>query len=109
YLLQERLLKQHRIGGLFYQLPPIQGLARAIQRLVLFGLALLSVSLALSFRLTTPISSPKLVFAWAVWGLYAVIGLIMWRHVLSPRQTAWLAALGFVIPFISLWLVTTHG
>jgi hypothetical protein len=41
--------------------------------------------------------------------LYAVIGLIMWRHVLSPRQTAWLAALGFVIPFISLWLVTTHG
>ena len=109
YLLQERFLKKHRIGGLFYQLPPIQDLAKAIQRLVLLGLILLSASLAISFKLTTPISNPKLIFAWAVWGLYAVIGFIMWRHVLSPRQTAWLAAVGFVIPFISLWLVTTHG
>ncbi len=109
YLLQERFLKQHRIGGLFYQLPPIQGLARAIQRLVLLGLLLLSVSLVISFKLQTPISNPKLIFAWAVWALYAVIGLIMWRHVLSPRQTAWLASVGFIIPFISLWLVTSHG
>jgi ABC-type uncharacterized transport system permease subunit len=109
YLLQERFLKQHRIGGLFYQLPPIQGLAKAIQRLVYLGLFLLSASLVISFKLQTPISNPKLIFAWAVWALYAMIGLIMWRHVLSPRQTAWLAAVGFVIPFISLWLVTTHG
>jgi len=109
YLLQERFLKQHRIGGLFFQLPPIHGLSRAIQRLILLGLILLSLSLAVSFKLTTPISNPKLVFAWVVWALYAVIGLVMWRHVLSPRQTAWLAAVGFVIPFISLWLVTTHG
>jgi ABC-type uncharacterized transport system permease subunit len=109
YLLQERLLKQHRISGLFYQLPPIQDLAKAIQRLILLGLILLSFSLAISFKLTTPISNPKLIFAWVVWGLYAVIGFVMWRHVLSPRQTAWLAAVVFVIPFISLWLVTTHG
>jgi HemX protein len=109
YLLQERFLKQHRIGGLFYQLPPIQGLARAIQRLVLLGLVLLSVSLSVSFKLQTPISNPKLIFAWAVWVLYAIIGFIMWRHVLSPRQTAWLASVGFIIPFISLWLVTSHG
>lgn len=109
YLLQERLLKKHRIHGLFYQMPPIQDMAKAIQRLVLLGLILLSASLAVSFKLTTPITNPKLIFAWAVWGLYAVVAFIMWRHVLSPRQTAWLAAVGFVIPFISLWLVTTHG
>lgn len=109
YLLQERLLKKHQIGGLFYQLPPIQGLARAIQKLVLLGIILLSASLAVSFKLQTPISNPKLIFAWAVWALYALIGIIMWRQVLSPRQTAWLAAVGFVIPFISLWLMTTHG
>jgi hypothetical protein len=30
----------------------------------------------------------------------------MWRHVLSPRQTAWLAVIGFLVPFVSLWLVT---
>ena len=67
------------------------------------------MSLAVSFKLQTPISNPKLVFAWVVWALYALIGLIMWRQVLSPRQTAWLAAVGFVIPFISLWLMTKHG
>ncbi|MES2598009.1 MAG: cytochrome c biogenesis protein CcsA [Verrucomicrobiota bacterium] len=109
YLLQERLLKRHRIHGLFYQLPPIQDLSKAIQKLVLLGLILLSASLAISFKLTTPISNPKLIFAWVVWALYAVIGIIMWRHVLSPRQTAWLASVGFIIPFISLWLVTSHG
>ena len=106
YLLQERFLKRHLIGGLFYQLPPIQGLAKAIQRQVLLGLVLLSASLAITFKLDTPITNPKLIFAWGVWGLYAVMGVIAWRHALSPRQTAWLAAVGFVIPFISLWLVT---
>lgn len=106
YLLQERFLKRHLIGGLFYQLPPIQGLAKAIQRLVLLGLVLLSLSLAITFKLETSITNPKLIFAWGIWGLYAVMALIGWRHTLSPRQTAWLAAVGFVIPFISLWLVT---
>ncbi|SKA80722.1 ABC-type uncharacterized transport system, permease component [Prosthecobacter debontii] len=106
YLLQDRFLKRHQIGGLFYQLPPIQGLAKGIQRMLFLGVVLLSVSLAITFKLDTPITNPKLIFAWAVWGLYAVIGLIVWRHALSPRQTAWLAAVGFVIPFISLWLVT---
>lgn len=109
YLVQERFLKRHHIHGLFYQLPPIQGLARAIQRLVWLGLVLLSISLAISFKLNTPISNPKLFFAWVVWGLYALMAVIIWRHALSPRQTAWLASVGFVIPFVSLWLVTTHG
>lgn len=106
YLLQEHLLKQHRIGGLFYQLPPIQGLARAIQRLALLGFALLSGGLALSFGLEASASNPKLIFAWLVWALYALICFFMWRHVLSPRQTAWLAVLGFALPFFSLWIVT---
>ncbi|MBE7494540.1 MAG: cytochrome c biogenesis protein CcsA [Verrucomicrobiaceae bacterium] len=106
YLVQERMLKQHRIHALFYQLPPIQGLAKAIQRLVGLGLVLLSAALGISFALHTPVSNPKLVFSWIVWGLYAVISFLMWRHVTSPRRTAWLAVLGFVLPFISLWIVT---
>ena len=106
YLVQERLLKLHRIGGLFYQLPPIQGLAKAIQRLVGLGLVLLSAALGISFALHTPVSNPKLVFSWIVWALYAVISFLMWRHVTSPRRTAWLAVVGFMLPFISLWIVT---
>jgi HemX protein len=106
YLLQERLLKRHLIGGLFYQLPPIQGLARAIQRMVLLGVVLLSVSLVVSLFLTNPVGGPKLIVAWGVWGLYTLISLVIWRHALSPRQTARLAALGFILPLLSLWLVT---
>ena len=106
YLVQERMLKQHRISGLFYQLPPIQGLAKAIQRLVGQVLVLLTAALAISFAFENRASSPKLVFSWIVWALYAVISFLMWRHVTSPRRTAWLAVLGFVLPFISLWIVT---
>ncbi len=106
YLLQERLLKLHRIGDLFFQLPPIRELARAIFRLVLLGLVLLSVALAASFGLenTAPVS--KQAFAWGVWGLYATVTLLMWRHALSPRRTAWLAVAGFAVPFVSLWLIS---
>lgn len=106
YLLQERLLKQHRIGGLFYQLPPIQDLAKSIRRLAMLGLVLLTSSLCMSLALHQPVSNPKVIFAWAVWILYGVMSVVMWRHILSPRQTAWLAVVGFVVPFVSLWLVT---
>ncbi|MFO1484041.1 MAG: cytochrome c biogenesis protein CcsA [Verrucomicrobiaceae bacterium] len=106
YLVQEHMLKRHHIGGLFYQLPPIQGLAKAIQRLVRLGLVLLSIALGISFALHTPVSNPKIIFSWVVWALYAVISILMWRHFTSPRKTAWLAVIGFILPFISLWIVT---
>lgn len=106
YLLQERLLKRHRIGGLFYQLPPIQDLAKSIRRLALLGLLLLSASLMMSLALKQPVSNPKVIFAWAVWLLYGAMSVVMWRHILSPRQTAWFAVVGFIAPFVSLWLVT---
>ncbi len=107
YLIQERMLKRHQIGGLFYQLPPIQGLAQAIQRLVRLGLLLLSIALGIAFALHLPMAKTgHVVFAWIVWGLYAVIAFLMWRHFTSLRRTAWLAVIGFLLPFISLWIVT---
>ncbi len=106
FLLQERLLKRHRIGKLFYQLPPIHELGRAIFRLVLLGLTLLSAALAMSFGLEKTAPASKLAFAWGVWGLYATVALLMWRHALSPRRTAWLAVAGFTAPFVSLWLIS---
>lgn len=107
YLIQERMLKLHHIGGLFYQLPPIQGLAHAIQRLVRLGLFLLSAALGISFFLHLPMTKTGHVFfAWIVWTLYAITAFLMWRHFTSPRRTAWLAVIGFVLPFISLWIIT---
>ena len=99
--------QRHHIGGLFYQLPPIQGLAHAIQRTVRLGLLLLSIALGISFALHLPMTKTgHVVFAWIVWALYAVISLLMWKHFTSPRKTAWLAVIGFILPFISLWIVT---
>ncbi|HYF33748.1 MAG TPA: cytochrome c biogenesis protein CcsA [Prosthecobacter sp.] len=109
YLLQERFLKRHQITTLFYQLPPIQGLAKVIARLVWLGVFLLSIGLAISFKIDLPVGNSKLIVAWVVWGLYLVIGLIMARQALSPRQVAWFASVGFAVPLISLWLVTTHA
>lgn len=106
YLVQERLLKRHQIHRLFFQLPPIHELARAIHKLVQLGLILLSLGLAAAWPLDIPISNPKMIFTWCVWGLYAVIALIMWRHMMSARQTAWLAVLGFLVPLVSVWIVT---
>ncbi len=106
YLVQARLLKKHRIHGLFYQLPPIHELAKAIHRLAVLGLLLLSAGLAASVPLHLPVSNPKLIFAWVVWGTYLAINVVMWARMLSARQTAWLAVVGFVVPLVSLWIVT---
>ncbi|MDB6075349.1 MAG: ABC-type uncharacterized transport system, permease component, partial [Verrucomicrobiaceae bacterium] len=106
YLVQARLLKEHRIHSLFYQLPPIHELAKAIQRLAILGTLLLSAGLAASIPLHIPVSNPKLIFAWIVWGLYLAINVIMWARMLSARQTAWLAVVGFVVPLVSVWMVT---
>lgn len=107
YLVQERLLKRHQIGRLFFQLPPIRDLGRAIFRLVLLGLGLLSMALLLTFWLEkATVTGSKLVFAWGVWGLYAAIALLMWRHLMAPRRLAWLAVAGFTLPFISLWIIS---
>lgn len=106
YLVQERLLKRHKIHGLFFQLPPIHELASAIHRMVVCGVLLLSIGLACSVPLHTPVTDQKLVSAWLVWVLYVGISIVIWRHSLSARRTAWLAVIGFLVPVISLWWVT---
>jgi hypothetical protein len=87
-------------------LPPIHELGKAIQRMVLWGVILLSVGLACTWPLNTPVTDQKLISAWIVWLLYVGMVGLMWRRSLSARRTAWLAVLGFVVPVISLWWVT---
>jgi ABC-type uncharacterized transport system permease subunit len=106
FLMQDYLLKRHRIHALFHQLPPIQHLSKAIVRLVALGVLLLGVAMATTFKLSVPITNAKLLFSWSVLGLYGIILLIMWRRALGARHTAWLAVVGFLLPFVSLWIVT---
>jgi HemX protein len=106
FLMQDHLLKRHRIHALFHQLPPIQQLSRAIVRMVGLGVLLLGVAMASTFKIDVPITNAKLLFSWGVLALYAAILLVMWRRTLGARHTAWLAVLGFLLPFVSLWIVT---
>ncbi len=105
FLLQERLLKKHRINTLFHQLPPINDLSKAITRMIFIGVVLLSVALGASFKIGLPITNSKMLFAWGIWVLYAVLlPLIMLRR-LSARHTALLAIAGFAVVFLSIWIV----
>ena len=106
FLIQDFLLRRHRIHALFHQLPPIHYLGQAIFRMVLLGVLLLSASLAMSLPMHQPVGLAKLILGWGVWGVYLVIFILMWLHTLSARQTAWMAVLGYVIPMATLYVVT---
>ncbi|TLD72220.1 hypothetical protein FEM03_02360 [Phragmitibacter flavus] len=105
FLIQDFLLKKHKIHALFYQLPPIHHLSKAIVRMVGFGVLVLAAMMGTTFLIEEPISGAKMVLTWGVLGIYAAIWLLMLRHTLSGRLTAWLAVLGFLLPLGSLWIV----
>ena len=105
FLLQDRLLKRHRMNALFHQLPPIHDLAKAITRMVFLGVVLLSIALAASFQIGIPITNTKMLFSWGVWALYLANLLLMWHHSVGAKQTAWLAVGGFAVVFISIWII----
>jgi ABC-type uncharacterized transport system permease subunit len=107
YLVQARLLKKHRIQTLFHQLPPIHDLGLAIRRLVTVGLILLTVALLCSLPLdSSHTARSKLVSIWLVWAFYLALSVVMWRHWVSTRHIAWMAVLGFIVPLVSLYLVS---
>lgn len=106
FLIQDHLIKRRRINALFHQLPPIHDLAKAITRMVLLGVVLLTVALAASFQIGIPITNTKMLFAWGVWALYVVNLLLMWRHSVSALKTAWLAVGGFAVVFVSIWIIS---
>jgi ABC-type uncharacterized transport system permease subunit len=109
FLMQDYLLKRHRIHALFHQLPPIQNLSKAVVRMVGLGVVLLSVAMVFTFKIVDPIPVSKLYVGWGVLAFYSVILLLMWFHTLGSRHTAWLAVLGFAAPFLSLWVVTSRS
>jgi HemX protein len=109
FLIQDYLLKRHRIHALFHQLPPIHHLSRAIVRMVALGVILLGVVMISTLNIHEPITGAKKFFSWGVLVLYSIILVLMWLHTLGARRTAWLAVVGFIVPFVSLWIVTPES
>ncbi len=93
YLVQNRQLKSHRPGRLFYSLPPIRHLATALVRLLVIGAALLSIGIVAAFFMDVRPSPLHLLASGAVWLAYALLLAVhAWRR-LPPKRLS-LSAIG---------------
>jgi HemX protein len=102
YLVQDRLLKTHDLNALFYHLPPIRYLVKAIARLLGIGLLLLSVGIVSAYLMREKPSGLHLALSYSVWGGYALLlGLYIGRR-LGPKPFAVGAAVVFALPLITL-------
>lgn len=102
YLVQDRLLKTHDLNALFYNLPPIRYLVKAINRVLIIGLLLLTVGIVSAFFMRNQPSIGHLGLSISVWVGYALlIGLYAARR-LGPKQLAVGAAIVFALPLITL-------
>jgi HemX protein len=96
YLVQERLLKKHRLNSIYQNLPPIADLAVAMQRVIFAGVVLLGVGLVVGYLAGTP-KDHLMVIWWAigVWLTYTGVLVARWTHRVSPRRIAWMSVAAF--------------
>ena len=104
YLVQERLLKRHRVSSFFENLPPIADLAVAMQRLILAGFVLLTGGLLAGFLAGAAREHLAAIgCATGVWVLYGVLLLIRFTHRFSSRRIAWMSVFAFTLVLTTLW------
>ena len=98
YVVQERLLKRHRLNSYFHSLPPIAELSVALQRVMLAGFALLSVGLVAGLLAGSPaFYKATMIVSGFVWAPYGVLLFLRWKRPFSPRRFAWWAVGAFVL------------
>lgn len=104
YLAQERQLKTHHFGRIFYQMPPITHLAIANVRLLWAGLGLLTVGLAAGFFVQAPMNGLKITWGAIMWGLYFL--LLLFRRIgprFGPHRVALSSVIAFILALLALW------
>lgn len=109
YLSQEHDLKFRKVRAVFAILPPIERLERVIARMLLVGLALLTVGLAAgSFSVRDrhdnfTMWDAKVVWSGLVWLLYLALLIRHWRYAQGGRRFAWGAVLSFAFVLLTFW------
>lgn len=105
YLVQDRQLKKHHLGALFYQLPPIRYLLDAIVRLVVVGSILLTIGIVSAFFQESEPDPKHYSMAIAVWVGY--VALLAWHFSgkSTPKRTAAGAIAVFLLPLALLALL----
>lgn len=101
YLVQERLLKKHRMNSFFQNLPPIAVLAAAMQRVMLAGFVLFTVGLVGGFKAGSA-PAATILMAVCVWLPYGLLIVARWTHRFSSRHIAWLSVAAFVVALSTL-------
>ena len=119
FLVQERQLKQKRMGVLFHRLPSLGMLDRINFLAIGIGFALLSVGLAFGFFGVEALfgrwwtGDPKEYLTVGLWACYLGLWLIRLRATLRGRRVALLSVLGFSLVLFtcvgaSRWLPSGH-
>ncbi|MDG1890647.1 MAG: cytochrome c biogenesis protein CcsA [Verrucomicrobiota bacterium] len=102
FLIQERNLKKRNVSAVLSVLPPIQRLESVAGKLVMIGLALLTLGLALAPLLIKGktgfvfYQDAKILWSMLVWAAYAGIALAKWRKRFGGKPLAWCLIAGFV-------------
>lgn len=105
YLVQDRQLKSHHPGQLFYSLPPIRYLTDAIARLLGIGLILLSGGIVSAYLMNARTFTPHVGLSAVIWAAYA--GLLTWHFLRrgSPKRFAGASVVAFLLPLMQLALL----
>lgn len=103
YLVQDRQLKSHAPGSLFYSLPPIRYLTQAMLRLLGIGTLLLTIGIVAAFFMEQVPDALHLGASGAVWVVYLALLLVYLVRRLAPKPLALasIAAFGFALITLS--------
>lgn len=102
YLVQDRQLKSHDPGQLFYSLPPIRYLTDAIQRLLVIGAAMLTIGIVAAFFMENFPETIHLIVSGAVWLVYVVLIVIHFSRHLAPKPLSVASILAFGFALLTL-------
>jgi HemX protein len=109
YLVQNYSLKRKKVKGLSPFLPSIIQLDQMILRLLVTGVAILTVSLILgSIYWTRDLSAanwPKITVTLGIWFAYLVLVSLRWRRRVVAHTLAWTCILLFLVALASIWPV----
>jgi ABC-type uncharacterized transport system permease subunit len=108
FLFQNRQLKSGHPHRLIFNLPPLRNLGRGLVGLLHVGFGLLTIGILSAYFMETRPDALKLAASWAVWAAYLLILAYQWRQGWPQRRLAEVAALIFLLPLGTLWIVSRH-
>ena len=102
YFFQDRQLKSHHPGRLFYSMPPIRYLADALVRLLVIGSVLLTIGIVAAFFMKVVPSVSHLVISGGVWLVYVLLLSIHFAKSLPPKRLSLSSIVAFAFALLTL-------